>query len=140
MPLKFTESILYLNRAATLTLTISLVSRAEIDSMSRNFPLPAGARMEPVSVALENGQTHTTISLVNPQRTIVVSYQDIIAANPAVDLSDAFIHYEAQLQIDRSQGEPLYPSDMVEIFRDVGISEEEIQRLIADEQSLRSSK
>ena len=139
MPLTINERVTYPGRIANVTITVSLVQRAEVDEIVRNAPPPDGAQIESISETIHKGQTHTTIPIINSDRSILVAYRDIIEANPDIDLNNAFVHFESQLQIDRSQSEPLFASDMVDVIRQWGMSEEEIQRLLDIEEGYRNN-
>jgi hypothetical protein len=141
MSLVIKEQINYLDRVANVIITITLVKRPEVEETIKNIPSQEGIQMTSVGEDIESGTTTITIPLLTTGQTMVVRYSDIIEANPNIDLKDAFVHFESELHFDRSQGKPpVYASDMAPIMRAAGVSEEDIQAMLAIEQNHKNNQ
>jgi hypothetical protein len=118
--------------------TVRLVTSQELESEFKQLGVQIQSKPEPVSEILRRGETHYTIPNRFTNEVLTVFLQQLIHEHKDQDLEALFILTQNRFQPDPDEA-PLYPSDMVDQYRQMGVPEAQIQGLLLREKQLRTS-
>jgi hypothetical protein len=138
VPIQFQREVIHYNRVGIVVTTISLVTRQELESQFEQIGARFESKPEPVSEILRRGKTHYTIPNRFCSEVLTIPLQELIQEYKDQDMERLFILVQNRFQPDPNEA-PLYPSDLVDQYRQMGVPEAQIQALLLREKQLRTS-
>lgn len=134
MPMRFRQNATYYGQVGKVVTTVSLVTKQELESQFKQ----ATNKSESVSKILRRGETHITIPNRFSSEVLKIPLQELIQAYKDQNIDELFILIQNRFQPDPNEV-PLYPSDMVDQYRQMGMPEAQIQELLLREQRTRNT-
>lgn len=132
MSIQFKQKVTFYDKNGMLITTLSLVTRQELDSQFKQIGSRFESNSEPISAILRRGETHITIPNRFSSEFLTVSLEELLQDYKDQDLERLFLLIQNRFQPDAGET-PLYPSDMVHHYRQLGMPEAQIQELLLKE-------
>ena len=131
MPIQYQQAATYMGMEGTIIFTADLISLAE--ALSRNNQQSSMTMNE----LLACGQSSITFPNPFSNTKFSLSFDEVKQVFPASDFDNSVVIADIRFQPDPTRNPTLYPSDMVEQYRSLGLAEEKIQELIEWEKTVR---
>lgn len=138
MPVQHEQAITFHGKPARVITTISLVPLA--DAAREDPGVPLGKDVQTLGDALRSGIDGFSSRNPYTNEPIFVSYEEVARAYAGADFNSSFVRIEFSLELDHSQGPPIYASDIVEDLRRWGYPEAQIQEQLEREKRNRGQR
>jgi hypothetical protein len=138
MPIQIQQRTTHYNRVGIVVTTISLVTRQELEIQFEQFGTRFESKPEPVGEFLRRGKTHYTIPNRFSSEVLTIPLHELIQEYKDQDREGLFIFVQNRFQPDANEA-PLYPSDLVDQYRQLGVPEAQIQELLLNEKRARGT-
>jgi hypothetical protein len=134
--IQFRQKATYYGKVGVLVTTLSLVTRQELEKEFNQLGRKFESASEPVSEIISRGETHITLTSRFSNEVFSIPIEELIQEYKQQKLEELFIFIQNRFQPDPNET-PLYPSDMVDEYRHLGLPEAQIQELLLKEKKTR---
>ncbi len=139
MSIQFRQKATCYGQNGIVTTTLSLVTHQELERQFKLLGVQLEGNPEPMSEIIRRGETHLAIPNRFSTEVLRIPLEELLHDYKDQIMEELFLFVQNRFQPD-TDGAPLYPSDLVDEYRKLGVRESVIQELLLNEKRARDTR